>query len=217
MVNSNHGGEGKALLQVLSHNPNVQIECSESGTVIIKYGQEVILETNLQIPQLSKPVLPENSSIITTPETPESNTSTQTTPESNPQSKPAINQSENKLSQEPIESPNNQAYAKISIRKWEKRLKETQKYSRDETKHSSEPDKLASVLLKLLIEYCHGEEEVRQCCFHLILKEPKYDEIIGEKGKDVIARCLVKLLFDRKQLDKLVKYLKEKFPDIIIQ
>ncbi|MBD2497754.1 toll/interleukin-1 receptor domain-containing protein [Nostoc sp. FACHB-280] len=94
-------------------------------------------------------------------------------------------------------------------------FKETQNYTRDDTKQNSEPEYSASFLLNLLIEYC-DEEEVKQCCFHLILKEPKYDEIVNEKGKLKIARQLMELLDRRKKLGALIDYLKKTYPDIIL-
>lgn len=161
MVNSNQGSDGQVLLQVLSQNPNVQMECSESGTIRLKYGEEVILETNLQIPQLYKPVSPEKLSISTTPETPESKTNTQTTPESNPQPESTKTQSKNQSVSDIVLLPSNKPNAKIPTHILEEQMLNPNQalnppkvfisYSWDSDEHK---DRVLALANKLRIEDC---------------------------------------------------------------
>nr|WP_322656660.1 hypothetical protein [Dendronalium sp. ChiSLP03b] len=168
----------------------MHIESSENGTVVVKYGQEILLETNLQLQQSNQSVAPQNqnSQAITTIESPNS----QTIAQSNPETKP------------PTPSKNKSApdiFIPLS--------KETPN-ARDSV------NDLPAILRDLLASNRFNEEDLKDICHDLIGQEPVYQEIINYKNNRAMARRLIEYLQSRVRLNDLVNYIKKTRHDIII-
>jgi hypothetical protein len=172
----------------------VQFECSDTGTVFLKYGHDILLETNLKLQQPYQSLPPQNF---------EANGKAKA---SNPPTTAKSNSKTDKLILPSKEAPD----AQRSVSELTKRLG-VDKQVNSGVDESPDADKL----LRLLLERNRfDEEELKQICFFLFHKEPMYEEIINGRCKRTIARKLIEYLESRDRIDDLVNYLREHRPDI---